>query len=329
MHMRGLLNPGGDGMPVLVRPVKADPGPVREVKDYYDFSEIGQKAWDRAIEELDRRIQINPLQIDEIIAMLGDIRLAKDGAKYLEKIESDKLYGANTQAILAEIHTKFAKHYQATKAFEASLAPQAAVVQGPAPSAPAPAAAAPAVPLVFGAPPVAAEPVPAPAAPAPRTAEEILTMGMAAVAIASQAMKWHEYVAEHGGAMDKLANSDGTPKAEEDITAMDLFSVDIGPWYQSFIANTPPEDRDDMVIFVNFVMKTLADLQAESFNERQISVANDIMTAKRTRMHSDLLAWLAVLRMNRKWIEQRKKDFGHLLPLLDVGELEAMSVMSE
>ena len=53
------------------------------------------------------------------------------------------------------------------------------------------------------------------------------------------------------------------------------------------------------------------------------------MTAKRTRMHSDLLAWLAVLRMNRKWIEQRKKDFGHLLPLLDVGELEAMSVMSE
>ena len=51
------------------------------------------------------------------------------------------------------------------------------------------------------------------------------------------------------------------------------------------------------------------------------------MTAKRTRMHSDLLAWLAVLRMNRTWIEQRKKDFGHLLLFLDMGELEGITVM--
>ena len=51
------------------------------------------------------------------------------------------------------------------------------------------------------------------------------------------------------------------------------------------------------------------------------------MTAKRTSMQPDLLSWLAVLRMNSKWIEQRKKDFGHLLPLLEMGELEGMTVM--
>ena len=85
--------------------------------------------------------------------------------------------------------------------------------------------------------------------------------------------------------------------------------------------------RDDMTIFVNFVMKVLADLQAESFNERHISVANQIMNAKRTSMQPDLLSWLAVLRMNRKWIEQRKKDFGHLLLFLDMGELEGITVM--
>ena len=65
----------------------------------------------------------------------------------------------------------------------------------------------------------------------------------------------------------------------------------------------------------------------ESFNERHISVANQIMNAKRTSMQPDLLSWLAVLRMNRKWIEQRKKDFGHLLLFLDMGELEGITVM--
>ena len=108
---------------------------------------------------------------------------------------------------------------------------------------------------------------------------------------------------------------------------MDLFSLDIGPWYRSFLTKTRLEDRDDMTIFVNFVMKVLADLQAESFNERHISVANQIMNAKRTSMQPDLLSWLAVLRMNRKWIEPRKKDFGHLLLFLDMGELEGITVM--
>jgi len=188
------------------------------------------------------------------------------------------------------------------------------------------------VSLVFGAPPVAPEPVPAPLAPAPRTAADILSMGMAAVANASAAMKWHKYVADNGGAKVgggkvNLANPDGTPKDEKDITAMDLFSLDIGPWYRSFLTKTRVEDRDDMTIFVNFVMKVLADLQAESFNERHISVANQIMNAKRTSMQPDLLSWLAVLRMNRKWIEQRKKDFGHLLLFLDMGELEGITVM--
>jgi len=128
-------------------------------------------------------------------------------------------------------------------------------------------------------------------------------------------------------ALKHAANPDGTPKDEKDITAMDLFSLDIGPWYRSFLTKTRVEDRDDMTIFVNFVMKVLADLQAESFNERHISVANQIMNAKRTSMQPDLLSWLAVLRMNRKWIEQRKKDFGHLLLFLDMGELEGMTVM--
>jgi len=95
----------------------------------------------------------------------------------------------------------------------------------------------------------------------------------------------------------------------------------------AFLTKTRVEDRDDMTIFVNFVMKVLADLQAESFNERHISVANQIMNAKRTSMQPDLLSWLAVLRMNRKWIEQRKKDFGHLLLFLDMGELEGITVM--
>ena len=84
-----------------------------------------------------------------------------------------------------------------------------------------------------------------------------------------------------------------------------------------------------MAIFVNFVLKVLSDLQAESFNERHISVANQIMPARRTKMLPDLLAWRAVLRINYEWIERRKKDFGHLLSYLDIGELEGMTTFEE
>ena len=52
---------------------------------------------------------------------------------------------------------------------------------------------------------------------------------------------------------------------------------------------------------------------ASSFCERMISVANDVMTDGRTVLDDDLLEAVAILRMNRKFIEMMKNTHGHLV----------------
>ena len=56
-------------------------------------------------------------------------------------------------------------------------------------------------------------------------------------------------------------------------------------------------------MFVALTISRLGINMAESFNERQIHVCNQIMTPERTRMHDDLLESLAVLRINREWFQ--------------------------
>ena len=64
----------------------------------------------------------------------------------------------------------------------------------------------------------------------------------------------------------------------------------------------------------------LACNQAESFNERHIHVANQIMTADRTLLDPKRLEEMAVLRMNDAWIQETAEQLKELLPLLSLAD---------
>jgi hypothetical protein len=138
-------------------------------------------------------------------------------------------------------------------------------------------------------------------------------------------MKWQEWLPMHG--YPKIKNEDGTVKNEDEIHAMDLLTVNIGPYYVELIGGTEASKKEDMATFVAFAMTRLAPNMAESFNERQISVCNQIMTCDRTSMHDDLLESLAVLRMNSKWFLERRDIFQDVLKHLDTGVMDGLSVM--
>ena len=93
------------------------------------------------------------------------------------------------------------------------------------------------------------------------------------------------------------------------------------------IARAAPAEKDDVATYVAFVMARLAPNMAESFNERQIHVTNQILTSDRTSMKDDLLEVLAILRMNSKWIHKRKHIFRNVMIHLDMGALDDLTLM--
>ena len=318
--MRKALDVTGKGIPVLDRPVLADPGPERQAKGWVEFTEIGQEAWQRAISELSQRMVANPLELDEIIAMFGDIRLSKDQVMYLNAIEDLELYEENTSTIINEIKAKFMEFHRACVKFEADLSQP---VQKPVRSPPK---QGPSVALVFGTVEESIDSFEECHTVESKPATDLWKMGVQKIAQDSTTMDWHKYVKEHGDGKVKLVDEDGEPK--QSISAMDLFSIDIGPYYRNLMEKSAYGRKKDLAIFVSFLLARLGDNMAESWCERHIHICNQIMTKMRTSMHADLLNWLAVLRMNVDWIEQRKRDFASILKYFDMGELEGMTVLN-
>jgi len=99
---------------------------------------------------------------------------------------------------------------------------------------------------------------------------------------------------------------------QSELAPMDLIHVDLAPFYRD-LAGQP-----EMATFVPYAMSRLGDNMAESFNERQIHVVNQIMTADRCLISSRLLEYLAVLRMNSCWMESMRSEAEQLLPLLSI-----------
>jgi hypothetical protein len=165
----------------------------------------------------------------------------------------------------------------------------------------------------------------APTLPAADDAEEIIKTCVKTVYADSSAMKWQDWLPAHG--FSKIKNNDGSDKNEADIHAMDLLDVNIGPYYSELIGKTQTSKKEDMATFIAFIMARLGANMAESYNERQIHVCNQIMTSDRTSMQDDLLESLAVLRMNSKWFLERKDIFQDVLLHLDTGAMDDLSVM--
>ena len=122
---------------------------------------------------------------------------------------------------------------------------------------------------------------------------------------------WHQYNAMHGGHAN-LNAADGSAKKGSDITRMELLRVDMGPLYAELAA------KPNFETYTPFLMSKLGDNLAESLCERQIHVANQIMTTDRTLLKSENLERLALLRMNVDFIHRMKKSLALLIPLLDV-----------
>ena len=326
------LDQEGCGIPALVRPVKALNRKRREFIKYVDLSLDGQDMFDRAKAEFKRRMRKSDITVDEVISLLGDIRLAQDSAQTLRSAVKHELLKSDTDGVSPMMATRqrvldaFTRHLQAHKSFKATLAPPAV---GAAPSAAAAAAAAAeAGDFFMGAPQQPAAGVAAAAAAAAAAAkapEAVLKVHLAKVLTDSKAMQWQEWLPQHGGC--EIKGPDGTPKAEDEITAMDLLCADIGPYYCELVANAPEHQKESIAKFVSFIMEHLADNMAESINERHIHIGNQIMTCDRTSMSPELLERLAVLRMNCDWMQARKRAFGRLLQYLDLGALKGVTVV--
>ena len=63
---------------------------------------------------------------------------------------------------------------------------------------------------------------------------------------------------------------------------------------------------------VPFACSIIGSNVSETFNERHISVVNQILTKKRTRLSNGTLEKLSVLRMNRDFMRKMKKSFPNL-----------------
>ena len=314
----------GSGVPVLARPVLADPGPQRELKKYQGFSEAGKTAWNRAMSELELRLHKTPITANEVAAMYGDVRLAKGAGKLLKTAKNLDLlptddYGST---ITEQIILKFEHYYKQHAALKASLALQVGMV-APVADADDDDDLSSDDDLLDEAPVSAALQAAAAAAKKPSA---ILKRFFSMIKEHSKRIKWQEWLPAH--AQQEIMNPNGTPKDEEDITEMDLMTVNIGPFYCDLVSNAAQEVKEEIALAVSFIMARMGDNMAESWCERQIHVCNQIMTCDRTRMGSDLLEWLAVLRMNRAWMSKRMKIFAGLLSHLDLRATEGYMVLN-
>jgi len=119
--LKKTFNREGPGVLQFVRPVTRDPPPQRKRVKYNELTAAGKKSWERTEDEMERRIHKTPIQIDEVAAVLGDIRLAKDQKRYLEDGIELKLV---PQATLDNVMDAFKSHYAAVEDFKTTISPQ-------------------------------------------------------------------------------------------------------------------------------------------------------------------------------------------------------------
>ncbi|HIL95038.1 MAG TPA: hypothetical protein EYG51_03880 [Pseudomonadales bacterium] len=291
--IRKLLNHHGPGIPMFDRPVTKDPPPQRVPTKFSDLSTFGQEAWTRAENELDVRMRKSNISLDEVISMLGDIRLAKDQNMYVA--EGKRLNLLDSNDLVDHVTKQWLKFYHASGSF---LYGETTSIEAGSESREADVATAEPI-SIFGELPQQRDTV---NIVYPRTPVDVLQRNLQEMVVASS-------------------------KKYKDLTPMDLLDVDIGPHYSALVDEASFSDKEDVATFVAFLMARVGDNMAESYNERQIHVCNQIMTSDRTSMNDDILEWLAVLRMNRVWILERKSIFQDVLPHLDIGEIDGLSVV--
>jgi len=79
-----MLNTSDDrGVRMIDLPVTKEKGVTRTIKPYQKMSEIGQKCWERAKDEAQRRVDKNPFSDREKCALMCDLRLLPHADKYL------------------------------------------------------------------------------------------------------------------------------------------------------------------------------------------------------------------------------------------------------
>ena len=324
---------------------------------YDDFSANGQIAWDRAAKELEFRIQKKKITNGEFISLISDVRLAYDAknlcnAKLIhrpttykvqlvggvggggiievgeEEIEghpksvndevSITYLGESSLGRIVSINSvqtmliqSFIDYKHKRNAFSESLKIEEQKEQQPTTVDDIGSADNSTPGFMFE---IKSSPKPNVDDSDEKDREECL-QALFAIYIKSvemnKGLNWHQYNAMHGGRAN-LNAADGSAKKGSDITRMELLRVDMGPLYAELAA------KPNFETYTPFLMSKLGDNLAESFCERQIHVANQIMTTDRTLLKSENLERLALLRMNVDFIHRMKKSLAPLIPLLDV-----------
>ena len=108
----------------------------------------------------------------------------------------------------------------------------------------------------------------------------------------------------------KKTNGEFKTNAELDLLT-DLLDVDVGAIYVQLSGNAVLGEA------VPFSITVVGANMAESFCEREIHVVNQIMTPERTSLDDVTLEKLAVLRMNRQFMESMKESYPTLAMLLN------------
>ena len=295
--IRKLLDKNGPGIPMFVRPVTRNPPPQRKPRKYEHLSHIGQKAWNRAESELEFRMRKSNISLDEIISLLGDVRLARDQSMYVA--EGVALNIINNDTLINQVAEQWNKFYNASISFLTGATSEADSETSEGDGDTSEAEEAPVT--IFGT-----------FAPTNRRQNGDNQISTTPLDILQKNL---QDVAE-------VSN-----KHFKDLTPMEVVDVDIGPHYSQLIEKASFSEKENVASFVSFLMSRMGDNMAESYNERQIHVCNQIMTADRTCMDDDLLEILAVLRMNRTWLMQRKKEFALILPHLNIGGMEDYTIL--
>ena len=311
-----LLDESGEGIPILVRPVKAVHGPVREKVKHSEFSENGQVAWARAKSELHFRMVKQELTVNEVTALLGDIRLAKSQRRFL----SDAMnLGLSKADIFDDVLSDFQRYLNNIHEFKKTINPS--LVENSDDGEPSNSGDSDDTYdsddlLVFDAP----RGTRTSAVVEPNRPSEIAKRFFKTIASESRHIEWNSWLKKTK--QKQILSASGVLKKEEEITELDLLDIDISPYYVNLIrCNAETADA------VSFIMSRLSMNLAESFNERQLHVCAQIMRPERTAIKPDLMEWLALLRMNRVWMEARKCAFKNLLPFLNLNENEGLEIL--
>ena len=97
-------------------------------------------------------------------------------------------------------------------------------------------------------------------------------------------------------------------------TLADLMPLDIGVLYRKIIETDPDRRLYSYIPAMASCSKgQLGALNAESFCERVLSCANDVLTEGNTLLSNEELEMLVILRMNRDFMKSMREHYGHLL----------------